>query len=394
VAESRLPPTPPPPPTAGALTLVESWPTETTLDNPHIPDAHEVWPALIAGAETSLDLSQFYISDVPDSRLGPVLDAVREAAARGVAVRLLADAKFYKTYPELLDELGALDNIEMRLYDMKPLTGGVQHAKYFLIDGRTTYLGSHNFDYRALEHIVELGVQIDSRQFTGFYQHIFDLDWALAGGATVEEAMGAPADVSPFPLPLRFGESTALATPVGSPESLLPTGGWELPVIVEAIEGAEERVRVQLLSYAVVGYDKSEWRLLDDAFRAAAARGVTVELLVANWSKKGSKLASLKSLQQVEGITVRFANIPEHSEGFIPFSRVIHSKLLVVDQDWAWVGTSNWSKDYFHGSRNVGLVLEGAEAGRQLNDYFGQIWLSEYCETVDPEAEYSPPKRR
>lgn len=376
------------------MTLVETWPTETTLDNPGIPDAHEVWPTLIAGAETSLDLSQFYVSDVPDSRLGPVLDAVRAAAARGVAVRLLADAKFYKTYPDILDELGSLDNIEMRLYDMKPLTGGVQHAKYFLIDGRTTYLGSQNFDYRALEHIVELGVQIDSPQFTGFYQHIFELDWALAGGATVEEATSASVDVSPFPLPLRFGEATALATPVGSPESLLPAGGWDLPVIVEAIEGAEERVRVQLLSYAVVGYDKSEWRVLDDALRAAAARGVAVELLVANWSKKGSKLASLKSLQQVEGITVRFANIPEHSEGFIPFSRVVHSKVLVVDQDWAWVGTSNWSKDYFHGSRNIGLVLEGAEAGRQLNDYFAQIWVSDYCETVDPEAEYSPPKTR
>ena len=204
----------------------------------------------------------------------------------------------------------------------------------------------------------------------------------------------ASVDVSPFPLPLRFGEATALATPVGSPESLLPAGGWDLPVIVEAIEGAEERVRVQLLSYAVVGYDKSEWCVLDDALRAAAARGVAVELLVANWSKKGSKLASLKSLQQVEGITVRFANIPEHSEGFIPFSRVVHSKVLVVDQDWAWVGTSNWSKDYFHGSRNIGLVLEGAEAGRQLNDYFAQIWVSDYCETVDPEAEYSPPKTR
>jgi len=376
------------------VTLVETWPTETTLDNPGIPDAHEVWPTLIAGAETSLDLSQFYVSDVPDSRLGPVLDAVRAAAARGVAVRLLADAKFYKTYPDILDELGSLDNIEMRLYDMKPLTGGVQHAKYFLIDGRTTYLGSQNFDYRALEHIVELGVQIDSPQFTGFYQHIFELDWALAGGATVEEATSASVDVSPFPLPLRFGEATALATPVGSPESLLPAGGWDLPVIVEAIEGAEERVRVQLLSYAVVGYDKSEWRVLDDALRAAAARGVAVELLVANWSKKGSKLASLKSLQQVEGITVRFANIPEHSEGFIPFSRVVHSKVLVVDQDWAWVGTSNWSKDYFHGSRNIGLVLEGAEVGRQLNDYFAQIWVSDYCETVDPEAEYSPPKTR
>lgn len=376
------------------MTLVETWPTETTLDNPGIPDAHEVWPTLIAGAETSLDLSQFYVSDVPDSRLGPVLDAVRAAAARGVAVRLLADAKFYKTYPDILDELGSLDNIEMRLYDMKPLTGGVQHAKYFLIDGRTTYLGSQNFDYRALEHIVELGVQIDSPQFTGFYQHIFELDWALAGGATVEEATSASVDVSPFPLPLRFGEATALATPVGSPESLLPAGGWDLPVIVEAIEGAEERVRVQLLSYAVVGYDKSEWRVLDDALRAAAARGVAVELLVANWSKKGSKLASLKSLQQVEGITVRFANIPEHSEGFIPFSRVVHSKVLVVDQDWAWVGTSNWSKDYFHGSRNIGLVLEGAEVGRQLNDYFAQIWVSDYCETVDPEAEYSPPKTR
>ena len=38
---------------AGEITLVESAPIETTLDHPDIPDAHQIWPAMIGGAAAS-----------------------------------------------------------------------------------------------------------------------------------------------------------------------------------------------------------------------------------------------------------------------------------------------------------------------------------------------------
>ena len=116
---------------------------------------------MIDGARSSIDLAEFYASDAPGSRLAPVIAALERAAARGVAVRGLFDAKFAQTYPDTIARLGALENVQTRLLDLKPVTGGVLHAKYFLVDGRATWLGSQNLDWRSLEHIQELGVRVE-----------------------------------------------------------------------------------------------------------------------------------------------------------------------------------------------------------------------------------------
>ncbi len=369
------------------LELVESWPVETTLDQPDISDAYEVWLEMIGSAKKSLDIAQFYVSPNPDApdRLDPVLTAIEAAASRGVKVRILADAKFSETYPDDLKRLGALANIDVVLYDMKPITGGVLHAKYFIVDGTQAYLGSQNFDWRSLEHIHELGVRFSGVSAVAGIRAVFEQDWALAQGSKVPRPSARPAEKMTW----RDGEVTVRF--VASPKDLTSADGWDLPALLGAIEGAEETVRVQLLSYAVVGYDKSEWRDLDKTLRAAGARGVKVELLVSNWQKSKSKQQVVKELTAAKGVEVRFVNIPEHSAGWVDFSRTVHSKYLVVDGHWSWVGTSNWSKDYFHGSRNVGLILEGAAFAARLEALHETLWNSEYAEAVDPSKSYLAP---
>ena len=154
------------------------------------------------------------------------------------------------------------------------------------------------------------------------------------------------------------------------------------------------RVRVQLLSHAVVGYDKTPWPVLDEALRDAAGRGVDVQVLVSDWSKKGHKLRVAQDLARVDGLTVKFVVIPDWSGGFIDFARTIHAKYLTVDGERAWLGTSNWSRDYFYKSRNVGVVVEGAPFAADLDRVFSRIWDSPYAETVDPDGSYSPRKVR
>ena len=148
----------------GEVQVVESVPVETTLDHADIPDAYQVWPEMIAGATRTLDLAEFYVSNAPNSRLEPVIQAIEAAADRGVAVRLLADAGFARTYPETLDRLAARHGVTVRRFEVGKIMGGVLHAKYFVVDGRETFLGSQNFDWRSLEHIQELGVRLRSPQ--------------------------------------------------------------------------------------------------------------------------------------------------------------------------------------------------------------------------------------
>ncbi len=384
-----------PPAAAGSLSLVETAPVETSLDHPGIPEAHEVWLELIEGAQQRLDIAQFYVVSEPGHRLEPVLEAIERAAKRGVTVRILADAKFEKTYPEDLAALAKRRNIELRIYDVGEAMGGVLHAKYFVVDGRELYLGSQNFDWRSLEHVQELGVRSDESELVRALGDIFEADWAIAGGAPREQALAAPAEPYAFPAAVTVGDQQVSASFAGSPTGWLPDEQlWDLPQLVALIDGAQERVRVQLLNYKTSDYQGRHFDELDAALRRAAARKVDVELLVSDWSKKRWTIEGLQSLQCMPRIEVRLVTIPEHSAGFIPFARVVHAKYLVVDGQRAWLGTSNWGRDYFHASRNVGLVVDGAAFASQLDGFFEDLWSSEYAEVVDPGARYEAPRTK
>ncbi len=375
-------------PEALGLELVESSPVETTLDHADIPDAWQVWPEMVNGATRTLDVAQFYVSNAPGSRLEPVIQAIEAAADRGVKVRVLAEEKFYKQYPETLERLAKRPGVEVRRLDTaKVVGGGVLHAKYFVVDGREAYLGSQNFDWRALEHIQELGLRLRVPEVVRSLSDIFEWDWAMAVGA---RAPATPAVGGPFPA--SYAGSTVRVTPAHSPEGYLPDPAtWDLPKLVKLIDGAKRSVRVQLLTYRARSRDGGAFPELEDALKRAAARGVEVSLLVADWSKRKGTIEGLQALRQVPGLTVKLVTIPQWSGGFIPFARVVHAKYMVVDGERAWVGTSNWERDYFTQSRNVGVIVEGEAFASRLERFFGDTWASPYAAEVDPKAAYTAP---
>jgi phosphatidylserine/phosphatidylglycerophosphate/cardiolipin synthase-like enzyme len=397
--------------------LVETWPVETTLDDPTIPEAHEVWLAMIGSACERLDFLQFYGASEPGGRLEPVIEAITEAAARGVRARFVFDASFHERQPEIPDRLAAIPGVEVRIVDLRPITGGVQHTKLFVVDDAQAYVGSQNFDWRSLEHIQELGARITEPTLVARVREVFELDWALAGGATREALLGGDTSTTPQgegdeEAPSRSHETVEVerereggvetafrgepvrARVVASPRDLLPREGrWEWPLLRDAIASARERVRLQVMSYQIRGHDGEEWSELDALLRATASRGVRVELVVSSWETRPGRIEALQSLVQVEGIKVRIVTIPEASTGFIPYARTVHAKYATVDGRVAWLGTSNAGGDYFLRSRNVGLFVEGAAFARALDVYFDRVWNSStYAEPVDPTRTYERPR--
>lgn len=378
------------------LVLVESSPVETTLDHADIPDAWRVWPEMIGAATRTLDLEEFYVSNAPGSRLEPVIQAIEAAADRGVRVRLLVEEKFVKQYPDTLDRLAARHGVEVRHLDTAKSMGGVQHSKYFIVDGHEAYLGSQNFDWRSLEHIQELGLRVRVPQVVRALGDVFEYDWALAAGTppavTREPLPGASGKTGLGPFLARMEGETVRVTPVFSPHGYLPDPTtWDLPRLVGIIDGAQRSVRVQVLTYRAKGRDGSEFRELEDALKRASARGVKVELLVSDWSKRPGTIEGLQALHAPPGLTVKLVTIPRASSGFIPFARVVHSKYMVVDGETSWVGTSNWERDYFTQTRNVGLIIAGPGLARKLERFFDDTWNSPYATEVDPKATYAPP---
>jgi phosphatidylserine/phosphatidylglycerophosphate/cardiolipin synthase-like enzyme len=346
------------------LELVATLPIESP-ERSALPAAADVWVDMIAGAHTTLDLAEFYLSDAPNSRLGPVIAAVEAALARGVHVRVLAEHSYVHIYPETLDRLARAGAI-VRPLDLG--TGGILHAKYFIVDGHDAYLGSQNFDWRALTHNLELGVRLRDPAIAADLEAIFAADWARSGGE---------------PAPTGHASPSAL---VASPQGRLPDGiAWELPAIVARLDAAHASIRVQLLTYKA-----GDWDELDAPLRRAAGRGVQVELLCADWAERASTISGLQALARIPNIEVRLLTIPAWSGGFIPYARVAHAKLLVVDGVRGWLGTSNWERDYFYKSRNVGVLVDDAQIVGQLDAFFADAWA--HAVRVDPDAAYTPPR--
>ncbi|MBM3988535.1 MAG: phospholipase [Planctomycetes bacterium] len=369
--------------------LVETMPVETTLEHADIPDAHIVWLEMIGGARTSIDLAHFYASNQQGSRLETVVAALEAAAVRGVKVRFLAEEKFVKTYPETLERLGMAVGISVRRFDVAKAFGGVLHSKSMVVDGREAFVGSQNFDWRALEHIVELGLRVRAPQSVRAFAAIFECDWQVAGGTPLAEAL-APLRTMPAPVDEIDGVriETRFSPLVGIPGE----PWWDLPELVERIDAASKTLQLQLLTYKMVGRDKEYFAELETALRRAAARGVAVRILVADWGKRRGIVEGLQSLEPLENIAVRFVTIPEHSSGHIPFGRVLHAKTLVADGARLWLGTSNWERDYFHESRNASVFIDGGALPTRVGALHEELWTSAYASAVDPAAKYIAPR--
>ena len=370
-----------------AVELVETAPVETTLDHADIPEAADVWQKMIAGANKTIDLAEFYVAAAPASRLTPILDGLVAAATRGVRVRLLVDDGFAKHEGAALAALAATGKLEIRRLDLHARTGGILHAKYFLVDRAEAYLGSQNLDWRSLTHIQELGVRVRVPAVVATLADLFETDWTLAGAAADTPARMHTHAPDPYPLTVGEGKERMELTAVASPAGLLPDPRlWELPRLVALIDGAKKSVRVQLLTY------RADFAELDAALRRAAARGVEVQLLVADWCKRKGVVEGLQRLALVPHVAVGFLDIPPAKSGFIPFARVAHAKYLVVDGERAWIGTSNWERDYFYKSRNVGIIMGGGILPQRLDRFFAGNWASTYNERVDANAHYVAPR--
>ncbi|MEI2265846.1 phospholipase D-like domain-containing protein [Erwinia sp. CGal63] len=376
---------------AAGFELVYDAPAETTLAVSDLRRGSEVWQAMFASARQQIDIAQFYVANEPGSRLDKAIQALRQAGERGVKIRFLLDKNGVKlSTAETIAQLKAIPGLTLRIIPFSKLAGGIIHAKYMLVDGRQSFVGSQNFDWRALEHIQETGLLISDAPVVAQIAAIFNHDWQaqplLEAGEQVPET-GTDAQ----PANLRAGNYL-----VASPRAWNPSGiADSQAVLPQLLASARERIRVQVMEYAPLSFGTKKSRpfypTIDNALRAAAARGVRVELMVASWNTKQPEIAWLKSLALVPNVTIKIVTIPQASSGFIPYARVVHSKIMTIDGELAWVGTSNWSGGYFDNSRNLELVLNDSAMAARLDVLYQKLWQSRYAEPLRMDYDYPAP---
>lgn len=387
---------------APAFQIVESVPKGTSFGARDTLRTQPVWMSMIAGARRTIDIAAFYITDHPGSTLTPMLKAIAERARSGVHVRILLDQTFMRETKGNLALLEGVPNLEIAILPMRDLTGGVLHAKYMIVDHARVFVGSQNWDWRALEQIHEVGAAIDDTKFGETFTAAFDFDWAAAKrpdhaqiAAARDNALGFAPVTALHPVELAAADGPVSVFPAFSPPSLTPAAlSDEQTSLVALIGKARSVFRLQVMTLsALKGYGaKGWWPEIDSAIRDAAARGVQVRIIVADWALHEPMQAYLKSLALMPNITVKFSTVPQNPTGFIPYARVEHAKYAVTDETDAMIGTGNWEWSYFANTVDASVFIHGAGPAQTLARIFDADWTGPYVTLIDPAGHYSPPK--
>lgn len=381
-----------------SVTAVESVPDEVTLDVGELPNTPRVWRNLLTSADTSIKMGLYYYTSRDDSKLAEIGSLLEQKADEGVRVDVVSDSTFFGKYPDDLTALAGHPNVNVRILNLDDRTGGVMHAKYFVVDGTSYYAGSANFSWKSLEHNREVGLAGTDTGLADQMTDVFEVDWKLAGRSDThwkdvreELATTAPDKTTEDTPPWRTEENFSAVT--ASPPSLTPgTVRSDLSTLVQLIGSAEDEVLVDVFQYGLTSpYSEENLHELDTALRRASLRGVNVNVLVSDWSLSEGQRAYLESLDALPKVTVRAIGFPTHSSGYLSYARVSHPKMLVVDGNYAWVGSANWQPGYFSQSRNLGLVTNEDHVAEDLKKFFLTAWTSEHATELTGATETEKP---
>jgi cardiolipin synthase len=138
--------------------------------------------ALIAGATESIDVYAEVIADEG------IVAALRDANARGVAVRLIVNASYDD------EEAAALVTLAEAGIDVRLMDDIYIHSKTLIIDGDAALIGSQNYTATSLDRNRELGIVVDDPALVARCVAVYERDWsraAPAGPIEVPAGLGA-----------------------------------------------------------------------------------------------------------------------------------------------------------------------------------------------------------
>lgn len=332
-----------------------------TTGNPLLPgntvellrNGDEAYPAMLAAINAATETITLlsYIFDHDASGIA-FLDALRDAAARGVQVRVLIDdvgARYSR--PSMVTRLREADVpvatfLPTRLPRLFRYANLRNHRKLLVVDGQIGFTGGMNIraghvlsgnpdsPVRCLHFRVQGPIVYE-------LQRTFAVDWAFA----TREAL----DREPwFPRLSRHGDVVARGVPDGPDADLENI----LELILGALAAAQSHVRII-----------SPYFLVDDvllrALQVTAMRGVTVDIVVPersnlpiiDWAKTPQLVPLLE-----KGCRVH-ASPP-------PFD---HTKAFTVDGQWCLIGSTNWDARSLMLNFEFNLECYDATLTRQLD---------------------------
>jgi cardiolipin synthase len=314
---------------------------------PDYDGAIERLVADIDAAERHAHLLYYIFAD--DRTGGRVIEALRRAAARGVACRVLFDSVGSKRWRHRL--LGKLRDAGVDAHPILPvhLLGRRSarfdlrnHRKIAVIDGRVALTGSQNLvdaDFKPGIVNDELVVRLHGPVVLEL-QAVFAADWFLETGNWLD----AP-DV--FPAPQAAGDVAAQALPSG-PD--FPTENVQR-LSVALLHGAIRRATI------VTPYFIPDPALLQ-AVQTAVLRGVEVHLVASE--KLDQWLVGLAQRSYYDELLQAGVRLHLYCD------KLLHAKHLSVDDDLCLIGSSNMDQRSFLLNSEISVLFYDTQVTAEL----------------------------
>lgn len=313
---------------------------------------------------------EFYITAL-DDLTRPLIEALTDAADRGVTVRLLLDhlgSRGIPGWPDLRNTLDASGIDWHPMLPIAPLRGKFRrpdlrnHRKLLVVDGLVGFAGSQNLtepgynkpkNHRLGREWVELMARLRGPVVASL-EAVFASDWALETGAVLTVAPSPPAG------------SAEPGEIVGASCQVVPSGpGYEaennLLLFTTLVYGATRR-----LSLTSPYFVPDESLLY--AVTTAARRGVEVELFVSELSDQFMVGHAQDSYYEA----LLEAGVRIHR---YPAPYILHAKHFSVD-DVVVIGSSNMDLRSFALNFEVSLMMTGTDvvaAVRRVEDRYREL---------------------
>ncbi|GAM29230.1 hypothetical protein SAMD00019534_124060 [Acytostelium subglobosum LB1] len=382
----------------GRMYIAESIPLFVNLTTN--VSTYDAWMSLINNAQETIDLGLFYMTltdgaSYPSEYGGYMgtnfYKALITAANRGVKIRIVQNEPSASMPANDTEALAAMGAAQVRTINWEALVGaGILHTKMIVVDRINAYVGSANFDWRSLAQVKELGVIVENcKSLVEDTRVAFEQYWDAANMSQLPPKWPAKDDAKynqthQAQLNLN-GQDVSMFLAVSPPEFVSKHRSGDIDALVAAINAANQSVCISVMDYAPTSfynYPNTFWPVIDNALRAAAFnRHVSVRMLISHWNSTNMKIIPqfLHSLDAVTNIDVRWFQIPDLPfEPQVPYTRVNHAKYMVTEQQ-SYVGTSNWSEDYFTNTGGLSYNIINADFTAQLQSIFNRDWDSPYA---------------
>lgn len=346
-----------------------SFATETKI----LTDGKETFAHILQGLKMAQDHIHLEYYIVRDDGIGQqIKNILIEKAKDGVEVRFLYDAvgswKLSKSYIRELREAG-VEMVPFSPVKLPFLNNKINyrnHRKIIVIDGHIAFVGGLNIGDEYLGKDRYFGYWRDTHMYVRgeavrTLQLIFLRDWYYV----TKEAVLKPKYLSPILVEQKADNGGVQMIASG------PDTRWEVikKLFFSMITSAKKSIWIAS-PYFIPDED------ILSAIKIAALSGVDVRLLVP--SRPDKKIVFYASRSYFPELLEAGVKIYEYRRGFM------HSKIIIVDNEFASIGTSNMDMRSFHLNFEVNAFLYRTRSVTELVSDF--IFDIEHSNMIDPQT--------